>query len=504
MRRRLTAAMVLMVLAALILSGLVSLAFAVHTTTVQTRRELVREAQGLAVSVQQEAQTVNRNDPARALRTILLALRSPLRLDGSTVLAVRPGGQLFDPATPRSRPVLPTGLTGADLQPSELLQMRAVSGQEGGVVFAAVPYRTSIQIAGTPRDVVQVVVLTRRPPSALAAAAPWFAVSSLVILLLAALVANRMGRRFVRPLRAAEEVTSRIAAGDLGARVPRPAGTDPELAALVDSINSMAAGLARARQAERHFLQSVSHDLRTPLTSIRGFAEAIEDGATADTVAAAGVIASEARRLERLVGDLLALATVEARRFTLQPRPLELGEALAEVAAGFVPAASELGLVIHVEPSTTGHLVLADPDRLAQITANLVENALRYATTTVRLGAGRSGDRVEMWVGDDGPGIPAEVLPRVFERLFQARSRPDRPIGSGLGLTIVAELATAMGGSVRAESPAGGPSTAGGTGGTRMIVSLPIPGAQMNGRDGNEAPRTASASDPSTRSSTVE
>ena len=157
------------------------------------------------------------------------------------------------------------------------------------------------------------------------------------------LVAYRLGRRFVRPIQAAEEVTSRIAAGDLEARVPSPRSADPELAALAVSINSMAARLAEAKGAEQQFLQSVSHDLRTPLTSIRGFAEAIEDGATANAVAAAGVIAAEARRLERLVGDLLDLATLQARRFALQIQPVDLEAATTSTAASFARAASELG-----------------------------------------------------------------------------------------------------------------------------------------------------------------
>ena len=484
MRRRLTVAMVLMVLVTLVLSGLFSLAFAVHSIDVQTQREITREAQGLAASVQQEADTVNRTDPARALRNVLLALRAPLRLDGSTVVAVRADGRLFDPTTPRVPPALPAGLTAADLKTGHLLRLQTVSGRAGGVAFAAAPYRARIQLLGAPRQVVQVVVLTRRPPGALASAGPWFALSSLIILAAAALVAARLGGRFVRPIRAAQEVTSRIAGGDLDARVPRPPDTDPELAGLVDSVNSMAAGLGRAKEAERHFLRSVSHDLRTPLTSIRGFAEAIEDGATADAAAAAGVIASEARRLERLVADLLALATLEARRFTLQMAPLDVGSSLEEAAAGFAPAAADLGLVLTVDPPGGDCTAVADPDRLGQVAANLVENALRYATSTVRVGAASDGGgRVELWVSDDGPGIPAEMLPRVFDRLVAARAgpaRPDpaRPMGSGLGLTIVAELVRAMGGSVRAESPLRP------GGGTRMVVTLPAASAPPVGPGG--------------------
>jgi two-component system sensor histidine kinase BaeS len=271
-------------------------------------------------------------------------------------------------------------------------------------------------------------------------------------------------------------VAGRIAAGDLEARVPEPAGGDAELAALAASVNAMSEGLSRAKAAERHFLQSVSHDLRTPLTSIRGFAEAIQDGAADDAVAAAGVIASEARRLERLVGDLLALATLEARRFTLQPQTLDLAEVAATSAAGFRPAADEIGLHIVIEPSSPVY-VWADPDRLAQVMANLIENALRYARSEVRIGvrAVQPASGVEVGVADDGPGIAASELPRVFDRLYGARRRPDggrpgRPIGSGLGLTIVSELVAAMGGAVRAESPVGA------NGGTRMVVRLPAAG----------------------------
>ena len=467
--------MVVMVLVTLVLSGLVSLFLAQRTTVQQTRRALVQEATGLAASVQQESSA--QKDPAVALRNLLVTLKRSLSLDGFAVVGVRPDGQLIGVAPVQLNPALPSGISAADLSPASLYQLHTVSGRTGGLVYAAVPYRAELQVAGSPRELVQAVILTRRPPSTLAAAGPWFGLSALVILVVAGLVATRLGRRFTAPIGAAEGVAARIAAGDLEARVPAPPGTDPELVALAASINSMTEGLARAKAAERHFLQSVSHDLRTPLTSIRGFAEAIEDGATADAVAAAGVIASEARRLERLVGDLLALATLEARRFTLQPQPLDLGEVAAGTAAGFGPSAADLGLTISVQPGPPVH-AFADPDRVGQVIANLVENALRYARTEVRVGVSggiRQGSGPpEVWVTDDGPGIPPGDLPKLFERLYSGRAQPDgarpgRPIGSGLGLTIVSELVRAMGGTVRAESPLSP------TGGTRIVVRLPAP-----------------------------
>jgi signal transduction histidine kinase len=495
--------MILMVLGTLLLSGLVSLALVVHNTKIQTRNELVREAQGLATTVQQEAESNNRTDPARALRTVLLTLKSPLRLNGSAVLAVGANGQLFDPAMPRVAPTLPPGLTASDLQPASLLSMHTVTGYKGGLVFAAVPYRAEVQILGAPRQVLQVVVLTRTPPSALATAGLWFALSSAVILVIAGLVAYRLGRRFVRPIRAAEEVTGRIAAGDLDARVPVPRRPDAELAAMAASVNTMAARLVEAKTAEQQFLQSVSHELRTPLTSIRGFAEAIEDGATVNTVAAAGVIAAEAKRLERLVGDLLDLATIQARRFALQTQPVNLDASTVATAASFAPAASELGLTLVADSTAPGEggssgWVLADPDRLAQVTTNLIENALRYAAHEVRVTTVHSQPGAELWVADDGPGIPPEDQDRVFHRLFTSPSRPDRPIGSGLGLAIVAELVEAMGGSVRVVSPTGA------AGGTRMVVTLPpAPAGHTNGSVGKRAPSADPESTPTTRSSPV-
>lgn len=469
--------MVLLVVGTLVGSGVVSLLLAARSTVDQTRQEIVREAQSFALSVPAEAQ--GRLHPARALRTIVMALKGPLKLDDSGVLVIlsrRHGPILYEPysKTPL-HPALPAGLTASDLNPSALLHLQTVSGHKGGIVYAAAPYRASLRFASRPRNVVQAVLLARRPPSALATAGPWFGLSSLVILSVAGAVAYRLGRRFVRPIHDTQEVTARIAGGDLDARMPEPQGADVELAALARSVNSMADALARARRSEQQFLQSVSHDLRTPLTSIRGFAEAIEDGATDDVVAAAGVIASEGRRLQRLVADLLALATVEARRFALQIQPLDLAEAVARAAAGFARAASELGLSLSVE----GLLpvgVYADPDRLGQVAANLIENALRFATNEVRVGAstGPVAGEGRLFVEDDGPGIASGDLDRVFERLYPSRASAGRSIGSGLGLSIVAELVGAMGGRAWAESPIGP------GGGTRMVVALPTAPLPVN------------------------
>ena len=483
MRRRLTLAMVLMVTAALVLAGAIALVATITHARTETRQELVRQAQGLAQGVRQEANAVNRRDPAASLRTILRALRGPLRLQGESVVALHANGELFDPANPALRAALPTGLQPATIDPQALLAGDTVSGQYHKGVFAAVPYQASILINGNTQVVDLVVVLTRSPPTGLAAGGPWFLVAALVIVAVSLVVANRLGHRFVRPLEAAQAVTGRIAAGDLAARVPEPPTADPELASLATSINSMAESLARARGSERDFLLSVSHELRTPLTSIRGFAEAIEDDAITDVHRAAAVIASESRRLERLVGDLLDLAKLSAREFSLDLADIDLADAVEATAAGFGPQAERLGIALHLDvraadrPASSGQPssgtapgaleVRADPDRLAQVVANLTENALSFAHRQVRVGVAPGPGGAMVWVDDDGPGIAAEELPRVFERLFTGRPDGPRKVGSGLGLAIVAELVHAMGGAVRAESPLDE------HGGSRLVVTLP-------------------------------
>jgi two-component system sensor histidine kinase BaeS len=211
-------------------------------------------------------------------------------------------------------------------------------------------------------------------------------------------------------------------------------------------------------------LLSVSHDLRTPLTSIRGFAEAIADGAAPDTHRAAEVIAAESRRLERLVRDLLDLAKLEARQFSLDMRPTDLSEVTADTAEGFRPHADQLGVALTVATPPEPLTITADRDRLAQVVANLVENALKFATARIDVTTSLMVDRKELSVTDDGPGIPSEDLPHIFERLYTSARTPTRQVGSGLGLAIVAELVSAMHGSVRAESTP--------TGGTRMVVAF--------------------------------
>jgi two-component system sensor histidine kinase BaeS len=375
------------------------------------------------------------------------------------------------------------------------------SGGRAQIVWVAQPIQTA---AGE----TVVVVATRRVGV--------FAVGRLGgILILAAAVAALAAvalsvwlvRRLTRPLEAMERTARAIAAGDLDARVGPPgAAVDDELAAVGRAIDTIAAELSRHRSLERAFLMSISHDLRTPLTSIRGYAEAVAEGAADDEESrrrAALIIEAEARRLERLVADLLELARLDAREFSLRPGPVDAAEVARHAALALEPAAREAGLRLVVGDAAgsptmadgPATVAMTDPERLAQVVANLVENALKYAATTVEVATRTvSGGRtVEIAVADDGPGIHPDDLPRVFERLYTSRRQPGRKVGTGLGLAIVHELVTAMGGRVDVGSAA--------EGGTSFVVSLP---AAVSGEGGSTSSRTtADGSSSSTTTSSA-
>jgi two-component system, OmpR family, sensor kinase len=443
MTRRLTVTMVAVVAGALIVAGLGSLLLIRAQSRRDTVRDLRKQAQGIAQLVDD---IPARNTTAAAVLRQRV-LQRILKLTDQAVVRYTPAGQPLDP--------IPKGVSASDLQFNELQKGQTVSSVNRSLAFAAAP-------GTTVRGVPFALVLTRTVRVG-SGAALWLLVAGGGALIVAVAVAANLGRRLTKPLREAGEATRRIAAGDLAARVPTTGGDD-ELDALSRSINAMAASLERSKGLERQFLLSVSHDLRTPLTSIRGYAEALAEH-KAKPGQAAAVILSEARRLERLVGDLLELAKLDARRFSLDIRATDVCEVITDTAEGFRPAAESAGVRLEVDAPTRAALVAdADPDRLAQVVANLVENALDFAGGHITVGTGRADGGIELWVEDDGPGIEPDDIPHVFDRFYSVSRTPRRHVGSGLGLAIVHELVDAMGGTVRAESSPNN--------GARLVVTL--------------------------------
>ncbi|HSL65198.1 MAG TPA: HAMP domain-containing sensor histidine kinase, partial [Gaiellaceae bacterium] len=212
------------------------------------------------------------------------------------------------------------------------------------------------------------------------------------------------------------------------------------------------------------FLLSVSHELKTPLTAIRGYAEGLAEGAV-PVDEAADTVAREASRLERLVGDLLDLARMNRSEFSVRREPVDLAVAAREVVRRYEPQARSFGVELEAVADGTAP-ALGDGDRVLQVASNLVENALRL---TPRGGSVRVvAERGVLAVEDTGPGLRPEELPRAFERFYlHERYGRERPVGTGLGLAIVKQLAEGMGGTVAAESKPGRL--------TRFELRLPAP-----------------------------
>jgi two-component system sensor histidine kinase BaeS len=268
--------------------------------------------------------------------------------------------------------------------------------------------------------------------------------------LLAGVSSYLLARRLTGPIDALAEATGRVAAGQPGVTVPVE-GED-ELADLAQAFNRMSVSLASAQGAQRSFLESVSHEFKTPLTSIRGYGEALSDGALGP-VEAGAVIVAEAGRLERLVGDLLDLARLQRSEFRVERAPVDMGDVARRAVERHRPRAVELG--VRLESVADGRAPgLGDPDRLVQAVSNLIENALR--ATPAGGGVEVRAQPGLIAVSDTGPGLRAEDLEHAFDRFYlYDRYRSEPPAGSGLGLAIVRELVLRMDGQVDVDSAPG-------------------------------------------------
>ena len=278
-------------------------------------------------------------------------------------------------------------------------------------------------------------------------------IGAIVAVVLAAGIAARIGRRLDKVAASSQ----RLAAGDFSVRVPDDGNDD--VARLGVAFNEMATRLEDGKRRERDFLMSVGHDLRTPLTTLRGYAEAIEAGEVdeEDLARVGGVLRRQTDRLSRLIEDLTMLARLEAREFTLRPESVDLAAHVNGLIEGHQARAAELHIKLSPILTDVGN-VMVDPDRMGQIVENLIENALRYTPEggSIEVRLSHDSDGIVLAVADTGPGIDSQDLERVFERLYVSqRYRPVRTEGSGLGLSIVKELSEAMGGSVAVDSELG-------------------------------------------------
>jgi len=337
--------------------------------------------------------------------------------------------------------------------------------------FALGPLRASALVLALPKDSAGSVIGDLTPRLLLAGLA------GLGVAIVAGLV---LSRSVYLPLQRVTRAAVSVARGNYQEKVPVQGPT--EARALAENFNRMTEAVHSSQQTLRDFLANVSHELKTPLTSIRGFSQALRDGTITEPEGeerAARVIEDESRRLLHLVEELLDLSRIESGQESMKRAPVPVGELFAHCAEVFSLRSQETGVSLEVESGDVPP-VLGDFDRLEQVLGNLLDNAFRHtpAGGSVRLSARlpdgqagtASGGWVELSVADSGEGMPPEELAQVFDRFYKGdaalrRAQDAAGRGTGLGLAISREIVHAHGGEIRAESNPGA--------GTRFVVTLP-------------------------------
>lgn len=292
--------------------------------------------------------------------------------------------------------------------------------------------------------------------------------AGVVSLIIGAGLALVVSGSIAKPLSQVAESARRIAGGDYSVEAPIKGPT--EVRDVAASFNDMVTTVTRNQQAQQEFLASVSHDLKTPLTSIQGFSQAILDGAASDPAHAARVIHDEAARMRRMVDELLDLARIQSGQAVLTRTYIHMPKLIDAIMERLTPQAEAQQVTLQQTGERRLRRITGDGDRLAQVFTNLVDNAITHTppggTVTVSTGADEGG--IVITVSDTGRGIPQDDLAHIFERFYQVdKARSGKRRGSGLGLTIVKEIVHAHDGRIHVESVVGQ--------GTTFTVWLPLP-----------------------------
>lgn len=329
-------------------------------------------------------------------------------------------------------------------------------------LYVAIPYQSGALRLATPLAELKphVTAVRRRILSATALA---FLPAILFAGFIARSVSSRLGKII--------DYSRKIASGEFEAKL-EIRGRD-ELSILSDRLNETAAKLQKMFEAlerehaemeklervRKDFVINVSHELRTPLASIQGYTETLLDGALYDSennVRFLSIIRQNAERLGRLIADLMTISRLELKTQKFQFAFYRVNPLLSEAVDSMLPVAAKKNVSLQLAPADTPAEVFCDSEAVQQVLINLLDNAVKYTPEggSITVGARQSGpDFVEIYVRDTGIGIPAEDLPRLFERFYRVDKARSRELGgTGLGLAIVKHLVRAQGGSVRVES----------------------------------------------------
>jgi two-component system sensor histidine kinase BaeS len=366
-----------------------------------------------------------------------------------------PGASLFAGSVPRA------DLRFSDIDSGGSRTINLTANRKGYLAVARV-----VKLAGIPVGAIVVAkpnsAVTSRWLQLLGELAIAFGIGIPLSLLLVVYFSGRI----VRPLEALTRAADEVATGHYDVALPGPGGGS-EIERLSTRFGEMAARLSEAEEQSRNFLMSVSHELRTPLTAIRGHVSALRDGVFEDEDArrvSLDVVAAEGTRLERLVGDVLDLAKLDARRFALLRDEVDMRVLCERAHAAFAAQAEARGLTLELS-TVDGVVLVTDGDRVLQIVSNLLGNAIQWTPPggTVGLALTASRDVAVVSVTDTGPGIARAERERIFRPFWSGHGGHGG--GTGLGLTIASELAAALGGRLEVTDAPGG--------GSRFVLVLP-------------------------------
>jgi len=326
---------------------------------------------------------------------------------------------------------------------------RVASAGNRRVMYAAAPIYAANEISGI------TYLASPLPPAGLPISAVMQFLGVFGAAVLFAIITGAwLARRIARPLEGLAIVAEAVSDGDLEAQVPTRSGVR-ELDSLGTSFNAMTASLRQSDQAKNAFIADVTHELRTPLTVIKGTIETLEDGAIDDIDGRGPLLATmqrETDRLIRLVLDLLVLTRVDAGMLKLNLDQVDIAKLARERCQTLLTVSEPEGIEIQVNADGPCY-ILGDPDRLSQIFDNLLDNAIRYAKSRLTVTVRPDRDELLCAVHDDGPGIPVDHLPHIFERFYRVdASRSRHTGGAGLGLAIVKALVIAHYGHIQADS----------------------------------------------------
>ncbi|WP_431278203.1 sensor histidine kinase [Leifsonia poae] len=469
-RQRVRVSVRVRILATLLLAAGVGMAVAGATAYLVQRERVLTTVDDRLTTLVTDAKTVATDSGATALDGVLSAI----------IQQLRPGANESSLAIIDGSPALsPGGSVDFRLDRNPALVTRAVSETaDGKVVRGTVTsdgrtlryIATPVQVTSDARAGVFVAAVDLQAElGPLTDAFTTYAVIAAIALVVVGIVGWFVAGRLLRPIRSLTNAANRITASDLSERIP-VAGND-DISQLTTTVNGMLDRLDGALTGQRQLLDDVGHELKTPLTIVRGHLELIDVSDPADVAASRDLAIDELDRMSGLVSDITRLAD-SGRAGAIHPAPVDIAELTERIRAKAAAMADREWVVT----ASAEGIVDLDADRITQAMLQLAANAVAYGESAgggIELGSALDGEHVRFWVRDFGPGIPLDAQERIFERFQRGPSTRGRgPGGSGLGLAIVSTMAAAHGGHVTVDSRPGE--------GATFTIVLPVTSATAN------------------------